>query len=363
MNSLNLCKELLQVFVIVVIGNNGGLNILVAYAAVRAASAERATCRRILGKAYFVALRARLTVVGTVPTFIADGAAILGYIVATDSAGRAFGSLALFTDFGAVVVVRVVGIHTSAAALAMQAMLGNAIGASTALRASGVGVLGKAYFGAERAWHAVSVAVPAVAAVGAAIFFKTLTADKAGNAFIGRHAALAVFGAVAVAWVLGIKTCVAIGTMQTILLNALFARTALRAAVVTVGFDAVVAELAEPLVVLTALAAVFAVIEATANILVASLTLGAMHIVAHGAVFTQAARFANQVLVFGIAYSAIGAEIFFVAVDTSCFVVGTPIFHNHAITALFTECINRFMTVKTVAATGITCFVQACFAI
>ena len=126
MNSLNLCKELLQVFVIVVIGNNGGLNILVAYAAVRAASAERATCRRILGKAYFVALRACLTMVGTVPSIVAYGAAILCYILATDVTWRSFGSDTFVADFGTTIVVRIIGIHASAAVGAMQVMFGNA---------------------------------------------------------------------------------------------------------------------------------------------------------------------------------------------------------------------------------------------
>ena len=184
-----------------------------AVAAVRAASAERADC--CFGKTHiaYLALRA---VFGTVPAFVAISTFVFGYIVAAYSARCAFGSLAIFADLGAVVVVGVVGIHTPATTFAMQTVLVNAIGASAALRAGSIGVFGKAYLGAERAWYAVSVTVPAVATVGAFVHFKTSSADKAGNAFVGRHTALAVFGAVAVNRIIGVETCVAIGAVQAV---------------------------------------------------------------------------------------------------------------------------------------------------
>ena len=123
-----------------------------------------------------------------------------------------------------------------------------------------------------------------------------------------------------------------------------------------------VAELANPLVVLAALAAVFAVIEATANIFIASLTLGAVHLVAHGAIGAQAARFA-KFFIFGIAYIAIGADELFVAIGTSRFVVGTTLFHIETVAAPLAEGFIRFVTFEAIAATGVACIVQAGFAI
>ena len=114
----------MQILIILeLFGNNGSLNILVACAAVRAASAERAA--GILGKAYFVALRAYLAVVGTVPSLIAYGAAILCYILATDITWRAFGSSTFIAKLGTTTIILIFGIHAGAAVGAMQVMLSN----------------------------------------------------------------------------------------------------------------------------------------------------------------------------------------------------------------------------------------------
>ncbi len=82
---------------------------------------------------------------------------------------------------------------------------------------------------------------------------------------------------------------IAIGAVQMVLLNAFFTSVTFIATANAQGLNASAAELAEPVVVLAAFAAVVTIILATANILLASLAIGAVHLVAHSTVGTESA--------------------------------------------------------------------------
>lgn len=86
--------------------------------------------------------------------------------------------------------------------------------------------------------------------------------------------------------------------MQGIIRYAILTSAAFRAAVLSIGFYAVAAELADPIVVRAALVAVLAIVITAANILVACFTFRAVGLAVKGAINAESAHRAEQILVF-----------------------------------------------------------------
>ena len=138
--------------------------------------------------------------------------------------------------------------------------------------------------------------------------------------------------------------------MEGIVENTIFTSATVWAAVLSHGLGAVVAELAEPLVVLAAFAAMFAIVLTATHFFVANLALRAMHLVVESAVHTESAPLTKQVFIFCKASLATETEVIFMAVEARVFVFFALFFYKQTIAAIFAESFVCLMTLGAVAA-------------
>jgi len=124
--------------------------------------------------------------------------------------------------------------------------------------------------------------------------------------------------------------------VQAVVVNALFAGSAVRAYILTACFGAAVAEFANPVFVLAAVLAVVTSLLAAAGVLVAGVAHFAVHLVVDGAIFTKAAIGA-EFFIFGVAQMALWTNKFFVTLSAGVFVIAAPFFHKQTVATNFAE--------------------------